>query len=159
MNLMVLMKKDFNSTTNHSYETSLENNFSASKKIIFGICSIAFSFFLVFGLFNLEVYAVSEKQNNQLIERVSKDYTKKFCNGIAFGLSKESAMKFANKENNLVFQNKKGFDSLNKELVANNIAISVIDRCGYSINLFGDEGIKIFANDYISMNNIFVESE
>ena len=124
----------------------------ASKKITFVILSIVFIFSLSFGLFNLKVFAYSEKQNNQLIDKISKDYTKKFCNGIGFGLSKESAMNFANKENNLTFHNKKGIDTINKELLANNIAISIIDTCGYPLNLKGEEGIKKFKNDYLSMN-------
>ena len=51
-----------------------------------------------------------------MIKKISKDYTKKFCNGIGFGLSKESAMNFANKENNLIFENKKGVQGLDKQL-------------------------------------------
>ena len=131
----------------------------ASKKITFAIFSILFIFFLVFGIFNIEVLAYSEKQNNQLIEKITKDYTKKFCNGIGFGLSKESAMNFANKENNLTFQNKKGIDSINKELLANNIAVSVVDTCGYPIDLKGEEGIKEFENEYISMKKNSLPSE
>ena len=124
-----------------------------SKKITFVFFELIIIFSLFFGLFSSEVLADSDKQNNQLIEKVSKDFTKKFCNGIAFGLSKESAMNFAYKENNLIFQDKKGSQNLNKELIASNIAISVVENCGYPINLKGQEGIKIFEEDYLAMNN------
>ena len=128
-----------------------------SKKIIFSLCIFICICSLTFGTFNLEAFADSGKQNDQLIEKISKDFTKKFCNGIGFGLSKESAMNFANKENNLIFQNKKGFDLLNKEVIAINVANSVIDSCGYRINLKGEEGVKEIENDYRSMNNIALE--
>ena len=87
-------------------------------------------------------------QNDKLIERISKDYTNKFCNSIAFGLSKQSAMDFAKKENDLIFTKKKGFDSLNKELISNKIANSVIETCGYLISLKGEEGVLQFEREY-----------
>ena len=124
-----------------------------SRKILFGVSTFLLVLSVVFAPFNLKAFAGSEKENDQLIERIAKDYTKKFCNGIAFGLSKESAMNFANKENNLIFKNRKGIDSLKKELISSNIAISVVEKCGYPINLKGQKGIKQFEDDYLSMNN------
>ena len=153
------MKQFVDSSTNDSLNPAGIKILRFLKKRTFGLFSILFVFFLVYGFFNLEAYAYSDKQSSQLIERISKDYTKKFCNGIAFGLSKESAMNFAYKENNLIFKNKKGFENLNKKLIANNIAMSVIDSCGYPLNLKGEEGIKKFENEYISMNNVFFENE
>ncbi len=41
-----------------------------------------------------ELYA-SESAESVLITKVSKSFTKKFCNSIGFGLSKESAMNFS----------------------------------------------------------------
>ena len=127
------------------------------KKVILGF----FSFFLFFSLTFIclcsEVLADSEKKNDQLIEKISKDYRKKFCNGVAFGLSKESAMNFANKENYLIFHDKKGMDTLNKTILANKIAIEVVENCGYQVNLRGQEGISRFENDLISMKNTMLE--
>ena len=124
------------------------------EKIIFRMSSLLLVFSLIFWPVNLKASANTEKQNDQLIQKISNDFTKKFCNGIGFGLSKESAMNFANKENNLIFQNKKGVDLLNKELIATNIAVSVIDSCGYPLNLKGEEGVNEIENDYKLMNNI-----
>ena len=132
--------------------------------MIIHIKKIILVFFLLFCFFSLtficfcsEVLADSEKQNDQLIEKISKDYRKKFCNGIAFGLSKESAMNFANKENYLIFHDKKGMDTLNKTILANQIAIEVVENCGYLVNLRGQEGISRFENDLISMKNTILE--
>ena len=63
------------------------------------------------------VYA-NEAQATDLIERVSKDFTSKFCNSTGFGLSKESAMAFSVSENNAAFKKKKGFQNIDKELLA-----------------------------------------
>ena len=95
------------------------------------------------------LYAL-ENDNSVLIKKVSKSYTKKFCNAIGFGLSKESAMKFSIEENRQVFKKKKEINNINKELLAEEIAISVIEQCGYPINLFGESGIKEFKNYYLS---------
>ena len=108
------------------------------------------SIFLTF--FNLKQVEASTLKEDKLIELISKDYTSKFCNSVAFGLSKESAMNFAFKENNLRFQGKKYFDSLNKDSIANKISISVVEDCGYLVNLKGQESITQFKNDYLSMN-------
>ena len=127
------------------------------KKVIFDFLLLFCFFSLTFICFCSEVLADSEKQNDQLIEKISKDYKKKFCNGIAFGLSKESAMNFANKENYLIFHDKKGMDTLNKTILANKIAIEVVENCGYQVNLRGQEGISRFENDLISMKNTILE--
>tara|TARA_B100000700_G_scaffold331714_1_gene467442 strand:+ start:1024 stop:1407 length:384 start_codon:yes stop_codon:yes gene_type:complete len=107
------------------------------------------SFILTLNINNLDAL---EKKDNKLIERISKDYTKKFCNGIGFGLSTESAMNFAMKENKLIFQNKKGLESLDKNVLANEIASLVVENCGYRISLEGEDGINKFEKSYIEMS-------
>ena len=96
-----------------------------------------------------EVFA-SESDASVLITKVSKSYTKKFCNAIGFGLSKESAMNFSLKENNQVFNKRKDFYGINKELLAEEIAISVVEKCGYPINLSGERGIQEFKSYYLA---------
>ena len=96
-----------------------------------------------------ELYA-SENIDSILIKKASQSYTKKFCNSIGFGLSKESAMNFSLKENNQVFKKRKGFDHINKELLAEEIAVDVVEKCGYPINLAGESGIMEFKSYYLS---------
>ena len=124
---------------------------NALKRIVFDCCTFLFIFLSIFGSFDLVAVANTEKQNDQLIEKISRDFTKKFCNGLAFGLSKDSAMDFADKENSLTFQKKKGIDKLNKKLLANKIAYSVIDTCGYPLGLRGEDGVNEFEKEYNSM--------
>ena len=118
-----------------------------------------FSFFLLIIIlttniiFNgADMVIASENNSSDLIEKISRDYTKKFCNSIGFGLSKESAMNFSYSENKQIFEKRKGVENINKDLLANEIANSVINRCGYQLNLFGDKEIKEFANLYLSID-------
>ena len=112
----------------------------------------AFVFFISSTLFivNTKKLYASESPDSALLKKVTMSYTKKFCNAIGFGLSKESDMNFSIKENNQVFKKRKNFDNLNKDLLSENIAIAVIEKCGYPINLTGDEGIQEFKNYYLS---------
>ena len=122
------------------------------KQTVFIFISFLCIFVLSFFILSTESVNASAIQNDKLMERISNDYTNKFCNSIAFGLSKDSAMAFANKENNIIFRKKKGMDNLNRESTANKIAVSVVETCGYLINLKGEEGIEKFQKDYILMN-------
>ena len=99
--------------------------------------------------FDTNIVSASEQIKSNLIDKISKDYTKKFCNSIGFGLSKESAMKFSYSENKQIFKKRKGFEDIDKEILANKIAFSVIDNCGYQLDLYGDKDIEEFANFYL----------
>ncbi|WP_225866551.1 hypothetical protein [Prochlorococcus sp. MIT 0801] len=101
-------------------------------------------------VFHTEVLSAAEIDPSVFIKKVSKSYTKKFCNAIGFGLSKESAMNFSLEENKQVFKKKKEINNINKELLAEEIAISVVEKCGYPINLLGEKGITEFKNYYLS---------
>ena len=118
---------------------------------IFLICSTLI-------IFHPEELYASENVESIFIKKVSQSYTNKFCNSIGFGLSKESAMNFSLKENNQVFHNRKEFNNINKELLAEKIAISVIEKCGYPINLSGEKGILEFKSYYLSKDQDSSES-
>ena len=96
-----------------------------------------------------ELYAL-ENDESILIKKFSQSYTKKFCNSIGFGLSRESSMDFSMKENNQVFKNRKGIDNINKDLISDEIALEVVEKCGYPIGLSGEKGILEFKNYYLS---------
>tara|TARA_Y100001968_G_C19353306_1_gene715865 strand:- start:381 stop:770 length:390 start_codon:yes stop_codon:yes gene_type:complete len=106
------------------------------RQIISGFCLIVF--FLVFGMFNQELEALSIDKNDKLISRISKDFSSKFCNGISFGLSEESAMNFAIKENIATFK-KKGIENIDNKLIVEKMGTEVVNKCGYSLNLSDDE--------------------
>ena len=116
------------------------------RQLISSICLIFFPFSLIFGPFNLDLNALTINQNDKLIGRISKDFSKKFCNGIGFGLSQESALDFAMKENMAIFKNK-GLESIDNNKIAKEMSIAVIDNCGYSLNLSGEKWAFSFKND------------
>ena len=101
-------------------------------------------------ILHTDALSAAEMDPSVFIEKVSKSYTKKFCNAIGFGLSKESAMNFSLEENKQVFKKKKEINTINKELLAEEIAVSVIEKCGYPLSLSGEKGVLEFKNYYLS---------
>ena len=120
------------------------------KKVILRLFTFVLLFYSTFVLIHTEALSASESDSSFFIKKVSSSYTKKFCNSIGFGLSRESAMNFSLEENYQVFKNKKEINTVDKELLAEEIAISVIEKCGYPINLSGEKGIIEFKNYYLS---------
>ena len=112
--------------------------------------AFVFLMYSTFIIFHAEELYASESNDSVLIKKVSQSFTKKFCNSIGFGLSEESSMNFSLKENNQVFNNRKGFNNINKELLAEEIAIAVVEKCGTPIRLSGEKGTKEFKNYYLS---------
>ena len=128
------------------------------KKITLKLFTFVFLICSILIIVQTKEVNASENIDSKLIKKVSQSYTKKFCNSIGFGLSKESAMNFSIKENNQVFYKRKGFSNINKELLAEEIAILVIEKCGYPINLSGDKGIQEFKNYYLSKDQEYSEN-
>jgi len=123
------------------------------KKIISDLFSIILVLFITLIPVHAKVVYASENDNSVFIKKVSKSYTNKFCNSIGFGLSKESAMNFSLEENKKSFAKRKEINSINKELLAEEIAISVIEQCGYPLDLSGEKGILEFKNYYLSKDS------
>ena len=120
------------------------------KKINLRLFAFIILIFSTLFIFHTDELYASESFDSNLIKKVSRSYTKKFCNSIGFGLSKESSMNFSLKENNQVFNKRKNFENINKEALAEEIAIGVIEKCGYPIKLSGEKGIMEFKNYYLS---------
>tara|TARA_Y100000746_G_C15329507_1_gene377160 strand:+ start:96 stop:500 length:405 start_codon:yes stop_codon:yes gene_type:complete len=129
------------------------------KKITFKLFSFIFLICSTLIIADTEQLYALESVDSVLIKKVSKSYTKKFCNSIGFGLSKESAMNFSLEENNQVFNKKKEFNNINKDLLAEEIAISVVEKCGYPINLSGEKGILEFKRYYLSKDQDSLEKK
>ena len=125
----------------------MKDNF---KEITLRLFALIFLISSTLVIIHTEVLYAIENVDTVLINKVSKSYTKKFCNSIGFGLSRESAMKFSFEENKKVFKKRKEFNNINRELLAEEIAISVVENCGYPINLSGEKGIQEFKNYYLS---------
>ena len=105
---------------------------------------IIFAFSVIFLSFGSEVKASTIKQNDELIQRIARDFSKKFCNGVGFGLSQESAVNFAMKENMAIFNKKKGFENIDNKAIVEKVSIAVVDKCGYPLSLSEDQWGKTF---------------
>ena len=126
---------------------------NAFKKIISKLFAFVFFISSTLIIFHTEKLYASESAESALTKKISKSYTKKFCNAIGFGLSKESAMNFSLKETNQEFKKRKEFNNLNKDLLSETISIAVIEKCGYPLNLVGDKGIEEFKNYYLTKDS------
>ena len=127
-------------------------------KIFLGLFTFAFLISSTLFFVHTEELYATESVDSILIKKASQSYTKKFCNSIGFGLSKESAMIFSLKENNQVFIKRKGFNNINKELLADEIAKAVVEKCGYPIQLSGERGVLEFKKYYLSKDQEFLGS-
>ena len=122
------------------------------KEIISRLLAFIFLISSTLIIFDAEKLYASESADSILIKKVSQSYTNKFCNAVGFGLSKESAMNFSIKENDQVFNKKIEFKNINKDLLSERIAIAVVEKCGYPINLTVEEGIQEFKSYYLSQD-------
>ena len=77
------------------------------KKVFLRLFTLIFTIYSMLILLQTESLSAAEGIDNKLINKVSQSYTKKFCNAIGFGLSKESAMDFSLAENKQVFKKRK----------------------------------------------------
>ena len=105
-------------------------------------------------IYSLESQSLS-KQDIKL-SKASKDYANKFCNGIGFGLSKESALNFAINENNKLYNKIKDYKEFNSSDFSRSVSSNVIEKCGYPIGLSGEEGEMEFNRYFIEFNNKIV---
>ena len=93
--------------------------------------------------------------NSKLVKfekKFSRNFTKKFCNAIAFGLSKKSAIDFAVGENLQEVSKNKILEKINEEELEDQIATKIVEDCGYPLGLSGEKGIEEIKNDLLQLN-------
>ena len=85
--------------------------------------------------------------------RISKNFSKKFCNAIQNGLSKDEAMSSAiiKTENIVSFSYNPQKKWIEKDDLANQISINVINQCGWSFGLIGKEGLDYFKSYFLEI--------
>ena len=90
-----------------------------------------------------------------LQSRISNNFSKKFCKAIQNGLSKDEAMTSAliKTENIVSFSYNPQKKWIEKEDLANQISIKVINECGWSFGLIGKEGIDYFKSYFLEIYN------
>ena len=88
-----------------------------------------------------------------LQSRISKNFSRKFCNAIQNGFSKDESMTSAiiKTENIVSFSYNPQKKWIEKEDLANQISIKVINDCGWSFGLIGKEGIDYFRSYFLQI--------
>ena len=112
--------------------------------------------FLITILINpLFTYAshTSDPTVSLLQNRISRNFSKKYCKAINNGLSKDEAMTSAliKTENIISFSYNPQKKWIEKEDLANQISIKVINDCGWSFGLDGKEGIDYFKTYFLEI--------
>ena len=112
-------------------------------------------FFWIVLLYPFSAFAshASDPTVSLLQNRISKNFSKKFCNAIQNGLSKDEAMTSAiiKTENIASFSYNPQKKWIEKEDLATQISIKVINDCGWSFGLMGKEGIDYFKSYFLEI--------
>ena len=118
-------------------------------------------FFL--GLFFLLVYLLnpiiclafdtSDPSVSLLQNRISNNFSRKYCNAIQNGFSKDEAMKSAiiKTENIISFSYNPQKKWIEKDDLANQISSQVVNDCGWDFGLVGKEGIDYFKSYFLEI--------
>jgi len=113
---------------------------------------------LLFIIFQLQpaiglAFDTSDPSVSLLQNRISNNFSKKYCNAIQNGFSKDEAMKSAivKTENIISFSYNPQKKWIEKSDLANQISSKVVNDCGQSIGLVGNEGINYFKSYFLEI--------
>ena len=87
----------------------------------------------------------SDPSVSLLQNRISRNFSRKYCKAIENGFSKDEAMKSAivKTENIIAFSYNPQKKWIEKDDLANQISLQVVDDCGWSFGLIGREELII----------------
>ena len=109
----------------------------------------------VFFLNPLKVDALntSDPSVSLLQSRISNNFSKRYCNAIQNGFSKDEAMKSAiiKTENIISFSYNPQKKWIEKDDLANQISLQVVNNCGWSFGLIGKEGVNYFKSYFLEI--------
>ena len=88
-----------------------------------------------------------------LQNRISNNFSRKYCKAIQNGFSKDEAMKSAivKTENIIAFSYNPQKKWIEKDDLANQISLQVINDCGWSFGLIGKEGVEYFKSYFLEI--------
>ena len=114
--------------------------------------------FLLFVIYLLNpqigyAFNTSDPSVSLLQNRISNNFSKKYCNAIQNGFSKDEAMKSAivKTENIISFSYNPQKKWIEKRDLANQISLQVVNDCGWSFGLIGKEGIDYFKSYFLEI--------
>ena len=118
-----------------------------------------FFVFLLYIIFQLKPaiglsFDTSDPSVSLLQNRISNNFSKKYCNSIQNGFSKDEAMKSAivKTENIISFSYNPQKKWIEKNDLANQISLQVVNDCGRSIGLIGKDGVDYFKSYFLEID-------
>ena len=98
-------------------------------------------------------FDTSDPSVSLLQNRISNNFSRKYCKAIQNGFSKDEAMKFAivKTENIIAFSYNPQKKWIEKNDLANQISLKVVNDCGQSIGLIGKQGINYFKSYFLEI--------
>ena len=113
-------------------------------------------FFFTFSLLNPTIslaFDTSDPSVSLLQNRISNNFSRKYCKAIQNGFSKDEAMKSAivKTENIISFSYNPQKKWIEKDDLANQISLQVVNDCGRSFGLIGKEGVNYFKSYFLEI--------
>ena len=98
-------------------------------------------------------FDTSDPSVSLLQNRISNNFSRKYCNAIQNGFSKDEAMKSAiiKTENIISFSYNPQKKWIEKDDLANQISSQVVNDCGWSFGLIGKEGVDYFKSYFLEI--------
>ena len=98
-------------------------------------------------------FDTSDPSVSLLQNRISNNFSRKYCKAIQNGFSKDEAMKNAivKTENIISFSYNPQKKWIEKDDLANQISLQVVNDCGRSFGLIGKEGINYFKSYFLEI--------
>ena len=117
--------------------------------------------FLIFFIFTISLLnpssvlalKTSDPSVSLLQNRISTNFSNKYCKAVQNGLSKDEAMKSAiiRTENIISFSYNPQKKWIEKDDLANQISLQVVNNCGWSFGLIGKEGVDYFKSYFLEI--------
>ena len=113
-------------------------------------------FLFIFCVLNPSVGFAFENSDPSVLllqNRISNNFSRKYCKAIQNGFSKDEAMKSAivKTENIISFSYNPQKKWIEKDDLANQISLQVVNDCGWSFGLIGEEGINYFRSYFLEI--------
>ena len=112
-------------------------------------------FFIVYFVNPLigSAFDTSDPSVSLLQNRISNNFSRKYCKAIQNGFSKDEAMKSAivKTENIISFSYNPQKKWIEKDDLANQISSQVVNDCGWSFGLIGNEGVEYFKSYFLEI--------
>ena len=113
-------------------------------------------FFFIIYLLNPQIGFAFDKSDpsvSLLQNRISNNFSRKYCKAVQNGFSKDEAMKSAiiKTENIISFSYNPQKKWIEKDDLASQISLQVVNDCGWTFGLIGKEGVDYFKSYFLEI--------